>query len=177
MKKDEFEQLTKKIEKLPEEVVTECYEKGMKNVLHRISSSAKMKVPVNDGGLRNSIKTHISIKGDEIKGNVGSRNEHAIYVEFGTGPKGGENHSGVSPKINVSYKSKPWFIPGEVLDKSIIDKYHFPEIKLKNGDKLYWTDGQKAQPFLYPAFNEIEPELTMHFGKAVFRAMKKVAKE
>lgn len=175
MKKSEWESLIKKIEALPDEVVQECYRKAMRSVLLRISAEAKLRARSDNGELRNSIRTRRKINGTTVNGSVYTKLAYAPFVEFGTGPEGARNHEGISPNVNITYKSKPWFIPGKLLEKQTIEKYHFPEIKLKNGDSLYWTDGQKAQPFLYPAINSIEPQIRELFRKAVFRAMKKVA--
>lgn len=72
-----IDKLILKLENLSDDAVTEALNKACLLVLN----SAKEKVPVNTGNLRNSIT--YEVEGNE--GIVGTNVEYAPYVEFGTG--------------------------------------------------------------------------------------------
>ena len=67
-----------------------------------VQAEAKLRAPANEGELRNSIKVRVKIEGDRVFGEVFTNSDHGAYVELGTGPKGQENHSGISPEVSVS---------------------------------------------------------------------------
>lgn len=169
------ESLIRKINSLPRKMQIEIYRRGVGSSAEIVKASAKRKAPGNDGDLRKSIKSKVSVKGNRVLGEIYTNLNYAPYVEFGTGPEGETNHSGISPNVNPTYRSKPWFIPGSVLSQSAISKYKFPEISIGK-DKLYWTDGQKAQPFMYPALKENENKVDRVFKASVKRALMQVAR-
>ena len=72
-------------------------------------------------------------------------------MELGTGPKGAQEHSGISPNVTPSYVNSPWWIHESQIDIDLAEKYNWFSIDTKDG-KFYQITGQPAQPFLYPAF-------------------------
>lgn len=102
-----------------------------------VRREAVLLCPVDRGELRQSIKTSVEIQGDEVKGITYTNKSYAPYVEFGTGPVGEENHSGISPEVTPSYSQQGWGYQKE------------------DGDWVY-TNGQPAQPFMYPALKNNE---------------------
>lgn len=92
---------------------------------------------VSSGELRGSIKTMVQQDGDATIGVVYTNKEYAPYVEFGTGPVGQANHSGISPNVAVAYVQEGWVWPD------------------KEGG-FHYTEGQPAQPFMYPALKTME---------------------
>ncbi|SHK33672.1 HK97-gp10 family putative phage morphogenesis protein [Hespellia stercorisuis] len=126
-----------------------------------VQEAAKGECPKVYGDLRESIATDVERKGDYVVGTCYTNKEYGIYVEFGTGPKGQENHAGISPDVAVAYTQSPWWIPegsqnGEI-DREIADMYHMPRYTHKLDGYLEYektfryTEGQPAHPFMYPA--------------------------
>lgn len=86
-------------------------------------SGAKEHCPVDTGQLRESIHTEAK---DARTVTVGTNCEYAVFVEYGTGPKG-------DPSIPHTTK-KYW-------------RYH-------DADGWHTSHGQPPQPFMRPAFSE-----------------------
>lgn len=100
-----------------------------------IQADAKRLAPVDTGQLRGSIAYRvINLSDAYLIGEVFPTAKHAAYVEFGTGPRGQANHSGVDPSVPVAYRGGGW--------------WYFSD---KLGHVVY-TQGQPARPFMYPAF-------------------------
>lgn len=114
-----------------------------------VQGAAKENCPTNDGELRNSIFTSVQ-DGDATVGVCYTNKSYAPYVEFGTGPRGQENHTGITPNVDVVYSQNPWWIHESQIDRSIAEKYHWFYIDTPKG-RFYQCSGQAAQPFLYPA--------------------------
>lgn len=104
----------------------------------KIQAEAKLLCPTNTGELRNSIQGETTKTEYGAQGRVFTNKSYAPYVELGTGPTGQSKHEGVSPNINVAYSQKGWS--------------YFDE------EKQQWvhTNGQPAQPFLYPSLKNNE---------------------
>lgn len=100
-------------------------ERGMTKVLEIIKSAAKSGTAVSSGQLRNRIDYQLKKIGGQIVGVVGSPENYAIYVEFGTG-EFAENGSGRKGGWVYQDPSGEWF----------------------------FTWGQEAQPFMRPAFRQ-----------------------
>lgn len=171
----EWDRLIRKMVLLPPYTQQALVKEGMGVVTKKVQATAKRKAPALQGDLRKSIKTKETASGDTVTGIVYSNSSHAGYVEFGTGPEGAANHSGISPNVNVSYRTDPWWIPGSALDKKAINKYHWPARKLADGETIYWTDGQKAQPFMYPALKENEEKIPQIFKRAVMAGIRRLS--
>lgn len=123
---------------------------------HDVQGAAIMLCPVREGELRGSIKTKVEEKGDRIIGKVYTNKEYASYVEFGTGPKGQEDHDGISPNTTPSYRKKGW---------SYIDE--------ETGKRVY-TRGQSAQPYMYPALKDNEEEVKNQIAEDVAEEIRKL---
>lgn len=93
------------------------------------------------GELRNSIHTKVDIEPGKVIGTCYTNEQYAAYVEFGTGPVGASNHSGVSPEVAVSYRTDGWV-------------WQDPE------GGFHHTEGMPAQPFMYPALKSMERRVT-----------------
>lgn len=140
-----------------------------------VRSRAVYLCPADVGELRQSIYADVENQGGIVTGTCYTNKAYAIFVEFGTGPKGQENHPGVSPDIAVSYSQSPWWIHESMIDKRIAEKYHWFSIDTKDG-KFYQCSGQAAQPFMYPALHDSKDEL-LDMIKAEFKAdLRKVIK-
>ena len=121
-----------------------------------VRAAAVYLTPVDTGELRGSIYTAVTHEDGGIQGVVYTNKEYAPYVEFGTGPVGQQNHSGVSPNVRLSYRQTPW-------------TYYN-----KRTGKFVRTEGQPAQPFMYPALKNNEKNVIRGFREDVEKEILKV---
>ncbi|AKU43350.1 tail-component protein [Bacillus phage Silence] len=123
-----------------------------------IQSDAKKRAAVDTGDFRASIVIEPSNSAD-IALKVGSKKMVGKYnlgwlLEYGTGKfntKGGGRSGG-------------WYFPASAVKS---DTFHFKTITAKDGTKLYYTEGMRAQPWLTPAAEAERPK----FYAAVRRAL------
>lgn len=147
--------------------------KAVKKQAERVRGVAVKLCPTNHGELRGSIHTKVEQDAGATIGCVYTNAEYAIYVEFGTGPAGQADHNGISPNIPVTYRQNPWWFPGDKVDPSDAEKYHWPQSS--NGEKtFYYTDGQPAQPFMYPALKSMEKYVVSGLAADLQAGIKKV---
>ena len=148
--------------------------KAMGKEIRRVRNAAVMLCPVNHGELRQSIRTEVQEEPKTIRGICYTNNQHAAYGEFGTGPNGEASHDGISPNVNPTYVQEGWWFPGDDISPADADKYHWPKSETKDGKTLYFTKGQAAQPFMYPALKMNERIVTMNLSAALKAEIKKV---
>ena len=170
-----WDRLIEKLSLLPTRTQVAIKKVAMETAAKKVQGTAKRKAPGFQGDLRKSIKTTVKLEGDSIVGTIYSNSDHATYVEFGTGPEGASNHAGISPNVNVSYRTEPWWIPGNLLSEDTVSRYNWLVQKLPDGEYLYWTDGQKAQPFMYPALKENEDKLPIIFKRSVMEELRRLS--
>ena len=145
--------------------LVEAAASGMSTGLLAMERDAKKLCPVDTGDLRNSIHTEVSTDGGAVKGKLIANSDHAVYVEMGTGDVGrasGGNGSGVQ----VSYRHGGWFVPlarGAVMVKDTI---------LKDAFAGFWTYGQPARPYLYPAYRQHREGLEKAIRAAMLKSLK-----
>ena len=94
--------------------------------------------------------------------------KYAPYVEFGTGPIGQANHSGISPEVSVTYKSSPWYVHEDQIN---VGPYHFQKI-----GEFYKMYGQPAQPYLYPALRDNQERVSKNISNYVRRKIREQIK-
>ena len=73
--------------------------KAVSDAVQTVRSAAAMNVHVDTGELRQSIYADVEVSGDTATGTCWTNKPYAVYLEFGTGPKGQESHAGISPEI------------------------------------------------------------------------------
>ena len=144
-----------------EDIVRRAVLNACKNV---VQADAKLRAPANEGELRNNIKVRVKLEGDRAIGEVFTNSDHGAYVELGTGPKGQASHSGISPDVNVSYRSTPWFVHEDQIN---VGPYHFQKM-----GEFYKMYGQPAQPYLYPALKDNQERVSNNISKYVRRKIK-----
>lgn len=120
--------------------------------------SAAMSVHVDTGELQQSIYAEVEDNGDTATGVCWTNKPYAPYLEFGTGPKGQENHAGISPEITPAYTQNPWWIHESQVDKRVAEKYHWFYIDTSKG-RFYQCTGQPAYPFMYPALKDNQDKI------------------
>ena len=133
-------------------------EKAVARGLKIVQEEAKLLCPVHDGELRRSIFTDVESRGEQVIGTCYTKKSYAPYVEFGTGPKGQQHHTGISPEVSVAYTQSPWWIHESQIDSDIAEKYHWFYIDTEQG-RFYQCTGQVAQPFMYPALKNNEEKV------------------
>lgn len=158
-----------------EQVAEENMEKIVGRQMKRVQSAARLMCPVHDGELRRSIQMKTENIGGCVVGTVYTNKKYAPYVEFGTGPKGEADHSGISPSVSVAYTQEPWWIHEDDVDAKMAEEYHWFHIDTPEG-RFYRCSGQAAQPFMYPALKDNEERITKNMENALKREFRKVCK-
>lgn len=121
-----------------------------------VYDQARRNTPVQTGELLHSIAYDMQEEKGKVRGVVYTNLEYGTYVEFGTGPKGAEDHKELSPHVHPRYSTKGWCYYDE-----------------KKG-KWIWTRGQKAQPFLYPALHKNKKKIKAYIKKATKQKIKAI---
>ena len=150
--------------------------KNLRQAAQFIQGAAKLNAPGGiTGFLRNSID--YTLTGDEggLEAVIGTNAEYAMYVEFGTGPKGAANHADSSPDFKPTYTLEPWWVHESQLDPQAIQRYHWPSIVTEKG-RFYKISGQAAHPFLYPALKDNESTVAKLVAEGLEGAIGKVVK-
>ena len=117
--------------------------KAMGEACALVAGDAKQLVPHENstGHLQESIGFKVKETADGVEGRVTAATNYAAYVEFGTGARGQathDNEAGMNPTYTL------------VSDKT---------------GKTY--KGQKAQPYLYPAYKGRKKEIHQLFSDAI----------
>lgn len=170
-----LDKLMRKYGELSEQVAGEVMERAVGASAKLVQGEAKLLCPVNHGELRRGVRTMVEQQDDKTIGVVYNNVSHAMFVEFGTGPVGEANHSGISPTVAPAYSQHGWGIPGDAVESSDVEKYHWPE-RTYNGQSYYMTSGQPAQPFMYPALKNNEERVTRNISNYLAREIRKVCK-
>ena len=119
-----------------------------------VHGQAKALAPVDTGQLAGSIHMQVKDTGAELQGRVYTNAEHAAYVEFGTGITGNGTYPYEVEGLNLTYRDKGWAYYDE--DKG----------------EWFYTKGQEAQPYMYPALKENEKTITKLFREGVRTKLK-----
>lgn len=114
-----------------------------------VHAQAKMLAPVDTGNLSGSIHMEIKRKGRNLIGRVFTNVEYAPFVEFGTGIKGNGSYPYEVNGLNLSYRDTPWV--------------YTPD----GGETYYHTEGQLAQPFMYPALHDNKDTIKKIFADGI----------
>lgn len=171
-----LDKLMKKYSGLNNAVTGNGLEKAVGASIKMVQGEAKLLCPVNDGELRRSIKTSKELREDKAIGTVYTNKKHGPYVEFGTGPKGEANHTGISPEISPAYSQSPWWIHESQVNKETAEKYHWFSIDTPEG-RFYQSSGQAAQPFMYPALKNNEDRATRNISNYLAREIRKAVQK
>ncbi|MBQ6546472.1 MAG: HK97 gp10 family phage protein [Bacilli bacterium] len=148
-----IESLTRKLNNISQ---TEKVKETMNNAVLLVHAQAKTLAPVDKGALAGSIRPKVITEGKKIIGKVYTNLSYAPFVEFGTGIKG----TGTYPNKNVTltYRSTPWV--------------YTPD----DGETFYYTEGQVAQPYMYPAIKRNERKIKTMFKEALHTDLKNNSK-
>lgn len=141
--------LTKRLDNIAD---TKTVKETMNTATLLVHGQAKILAPVDTGNLAGSIHPKVITERKEIIGKVYTNLNYAPYVEFGTGSKG--NGTYPNKDIKLSYRSTPWV--------------YTPD----GGETFYRTEGQVAQPFMYPALKQNEKKINKMFKEALHTDLK-----
>lgn len=134
---ENLDKLISKLEKL------EDVNQAMEQACILVENEAKIKCPVDNGLLRNSITHYIEDNPNELVGVVGTNVEYAPYVEFGTG----------------IYSS---------LGNGRQDRWKYKDAK----GEWHSTIGQHPQPYLQPALEENRRKIEKMFKEQIKKGVK-----
>lgn len=178
MSVDGMKELERKLDKLSNLDVR----KEVEHAIQTVRSAAVELAPTRrygsgGGSLKQSIYADVYEDDGSVIGECYTNNDHAIYVEFGTGPVGQENHAGISPDQNPVYSQTGWMIPADAMEPDAAEQYGLGIARGKDGEIIgYYTNGQPAQPFMYPALKDnqeiILKDFTTDFAVNLERNMK-----
>jgi hypothetical protein len=103
------------------------------------------------GELFNSIDGYM----DGSVGIIRVDSDYALFVEFGTGPRGKKN-----PHPNnegVEYRDTPWYTKADGKPMDLI--YDWTPIETEDGNIIYLAYGQPAKPFMYETAQQLRAEI------------------
>ena len=126
---------------------TEQVKETMNKAVLLVHAQAKALAPVDTGNLAGSIHPKVITKGRTIIGKVYTNLSYAPFVEFGTGIKGDGTYP--NKKLVLTYRATPWV--------------YTPD----DGETFYHTEGQVAQPFMYPSIKRNEKKIKAMFKEAL----------
>lgn len=125
-----------------------------------IADDARLRVAVDTGDLRKSIQHTVRDTGNAVETVVHTNSDHAVFVEFGTGPVGAAHHEGISPNVTPQYKKNKW--------RGVI-----PGLQTEDDAGIRYIAGQPAQPYLYPALKNNEEELERFLKEEIAEAIRR----
>lgn len=126
----------------------------VKTLTERGASLARAKVV--DMGIIHNTNLLGSIEGFCV-GNVGYvrvNDEYAMFFEFGTGPVGASKPHPL--RESGDYKSDGWYTAAD--GKPMDRLYGWLPLKHPDGNIYYYTEGQKAKPFMYETALQLRDE-------------------
>lgn len=147
-------ELLKKLGQIDHNVRNDIMKMAVGKGAHLVRNEAVMLCPKDTGQLKDSIFVMVEQNNNETVGTVYTNKEYAPYVEFGTGPVGAANHSGISPEATPTYRQTGW-------------GYYDTE-----NENYRYTNGQPAQPFMYPALKNNEEAVTKFISKEIINELK-----
>lgn len=149
-----LESLLKKLNKLGGNAEEVLY-RSLQKQGEMVKGEAKMLCPIDTGDLRKSINKKAKKSDGKLEIKIYTNSDHAAYVEFGTGKVGERTNR--NDKVNVSYKQDKWLA-------------NIPDVGPR------WTEGQPAQPYLYPALKNNESKIIDNIKEDVKKAIREVAR-
>lgn len=155
-----LDRLFAKLDKLPGAVESAAVD-GENKTLDSMTATAKELCPVDTGQLRDSLEPYAEAHKAKpnvsaVTGAIGTDVGHGIFVEFGTGPIGASTPvTGKDPE-DVPHRMTGWTYYSE---KGIVNDQG--EVQ-----HFIYTNGQPAQPFLYPAAQAHAKELPENIRQA-----------
>lgn len=169
MKIEGFDALMEKLDSLGGDVQGTCV-KAMKKATELVERTATERCPSKLGQLKNSIASSVKSEDGVVEGVVGTNLEYAPYVEFGTGYVGDQHPHPQDSELGIT-RSHPM---REYKDKNgNVKQVKGWVYKDKIKGKFYFTRGQPARPFLYPALQNNRENITKIFQEELHKEIEK----
>lgn len=177
MTNKDFNSLIKKLSEIDSEAGQEVAMRAVKQAGVIVQSQAKLLISSDTGALARSVRVKNEVKGDGFTSTVYTRSTYAPYYEFGTGPNGEANHDGISPNVSPRYSQRGWMIPADAMTADKAESYGF-KVAYKNGEVIgYYTKGQMARPFMYPALHDQEDAIMKNTERLFKKKLKEICKK
>lgn len=177
MSNKDFNELLKKLHELDNNVGKEVAMRAVKQGGMIVQSQAKLLITSDSGSLARSVRVKNEVKDDVISSTVYTKSPYAPYYEFGTGPNGQANHDGISPRVTPRYSQRGWMIPADAMNEQKARDYGFG-IAMKDGKVIgYYTKGQMARPFMYPALHDHKDDIQKNTERLILRKLKEKCKK
>lgn len=142
--------------------------------IKNVTADAKMRCSALHGELRQSITDRVDQYDERVTGTSYTNKDYAPYVEFGTGPNGEASHEGISPVIDPAYVQQGWMMPADAMSREEAEDYGLVVVE-KGGEVIgYLTNGQAAQPFMYPALKDQEEKISRNLQAALRKELKRL---
>lgn len=125
-----------------------------------VEAQAKALVPNDTGNLMGTIHPQVlkKLANKTIEGRVYTSCEYAMYVEFGTGINGNGTYPYDIEKLKLEYRNTPW--------------RYTPD----GGDTFYFTFGQVAKPYMYPALERNKKKINKMVKNEITNLLEKQCK-
>ncbi len=177
MTNKDFNNLIKKLSEMDAKAGQEVAMRAVKQGGLIVQTQAKLLISSDTGALARSVRVKNEVKNNLITSTVYTNSEYAPYYEFGTGPNGQENHQGISPKVSPHYSQRGWMIPADAMSVDKAEAYGF-RIAYKNGEPVgYYTKGQMARPFMYPALHDQEDTINKNTERLFKKKLRELCKK
>lgn len=177
MTNKDFNSLIKKLSEIDSEAGQEVAMRAVKQAGAIVQSQAKLLISSDTGALARSVRVKNEVKGDRFTSTVYTRSNYAPYYEFGTGPNGEANHDGISPNVSPKYSQRGWMIPADAMTVDKAESYGF-KVAYKNSEVIgYYTKGQMARPFMYPALHDQEDTIMKNTERLFKKKLKEICKK
>ncbi|WP_028042011.1 HK97-gp10 family putative phage morphogenesis protein [Candidatus Stoquefichus massiliensis] len=168
-----FNKLSELDSKVAKEAVVEAVSQGGLIV----QSQARLLITSDSHALERSVRIKKEIKDQVISSTVYTNSEYGAYYEFGTGPNGQANHAGISPAVIPRYSQRGWMIPADAMSVEKAESYGY-RVAMKDGEVIgYYTKGQMARPFMYPALKNHEKDIIKNSKKIISSKIKEICKK
>lgn len=151
-----LDKLQRKFDTMPDRLDKAIY-LANNELAERVASEARnnlSSIKYPSGELLNSIKTNVEQEKGTTVARVFTDKKQGAYREFGTGPVGQASEKMLPSGVTPVYTPHAWYFPVDSVDVDLTERYSIPKINI-NGKQFYRTNGQKARPWLYPAFVEV----------------------
>lgn len=170
------DKLMAKLNSLDSTVANETIKKAVSQGGLIVQTQARMYITSDSHALKRSVKVKTEQDTSGVSSTVYTKSDYAAYYEFGTGPNGQEHHDGISPAVTPHYSQKGWMIPADAMSEDKARKYGF-KVAYKNGEIIgYYTRGQMARPFMYPALHDHKKDIMKNTEKILSNKIKEICK-
>ena len=165
MTSTDFSNLIRKLSALDNQACQEVAVTAVKQAGVMVQSQARLLISSDTGALARSVKVKNEVKENKATATVYTNSAYAPYYEFGTGPNGEANHQ------------TGWMIPADAMTVDKAEMYGF-KVAYKDGEVIgYYTKGQMARPFMYPALHDQEDTINKNTEKLFKNKIRELCKK